>query len=44
MSVQFMDVKQTAEYLNISVHGYGGARLAAPALPPGPLKPRGRVR
>ncbi|MFF9349070.1 pirin family protein [Streptomyces sp. NPDC014734] len=26
------------------VHGYDGARLTAPALPPGPLKPRGRVR
>ncbi|MER5863546.1 pirin family protein [Kitasatospora sp. NPDC002040] len=26
------------------VHGYDGARLAAPALPPVPLKPRGRVR
>ncbi|MEV4742914.1 pirin family protein [Streptomyces sp. NPDC049555] len=26
------------------VHGYEGARLAAPALPPVPLKPRGRVR
>jgi redox-sensitive bicupin YhaK (pirin superfamily) len=26
------------------VKGYDGARLAAPALPPVPLKPRGRVR
>ncbi|BFV55710.1 pirin family protein [Kitasatospora sp. CMC57] len=26
------------------VHGYDGGRLAAPALPPVPLKPRGRVR
>ncbi|MFI5531278.1 pirin family protein [Kitasatospora sp. NPDC051853] len=26
------------------VHGYDGARLAAPELPPVPLKPRGRVR
>ncbi|PYC76274.1 pirin [Streptomyces tateyamensis] len=26
------------------VHGYTGERLRAPALPPGPLKPRGRVR
>ncbi|MEE1772260.1 pirin family protein [Streptomyces sp. JV185] len=26
------------------VHGYDGARLAAPELPPGPLKARGRVR
>ncbi|MFF7848075.1 pirin family protein [Streptomyces sp. NPDC007910] len=26
------------------VHGYGGARLPAPALPTTPLKPRGRVR
>ncbi|BFV60138.1 pirin family protein [Kitasatospora sp. CMC57] len=26
------------------VHGYDGARLAAPVLPPVPLKPRGRVR
>ncbi len=26
------------------VHGYAGDRLAAPALPPTPLKPRGRVR
>ncbi|GAA3014256.1 pirin family protein [Kitasatospora albolonga] len=27
-----------------AVHGYDGARLAAPELPPVPLKPRGRVR
>ncbi|MER7290976.1 pirin-like C-terminal cupin domain-containing protein, partial [Streptomyces lydicus] len=27
-----------------AVHGYDGARLPAPELPPGPLKPRGRVR
>ncbi|MFB7667262.1 pirin family protein [Kitasatospora sp. NPDC056138] len=26
------------------VHGYDGARLAAPEVPPVPLKPRGRVR
>jgi hypothetical protein len=26
------------------VGGYAGARLTAPELPPGPLKPRGRVR
>ncbi|MEU9318657.1 pirin family protein [Streptomyces sp. NPDC048295] len=26
------------------VHGYDGARLPAPELPPGPLKARGRVR
>ncbi|MER8184397.1 pirin family protein [Kitasatospora sp. NPDC094015] len=26
------------------VHGYDGTRLAAPALPPVPLKPRGRAR
>lgn len=26
------------------VHGYAGPRLAAPDLPPTPLKPRGRVR
>ncbi|MEZ0091158.1 pirin family protein [Streptacidiphilus sp. EB129] len=26
------------------VHGYDGARLLAPELPPGTLKPRGRVR
>ncbi len=26
------------------VHGYDGARLLAPALPPVPLKPRGRTR
>jgi len=26
------------------VHGYAGARLSAPELPPGPLKPRGRTR
>ncbi|MFD8993275.1 pirin family protein [Streptomyces abikoensis] len=26
------------------VHGYAGARLSAPELPPVPLKPRGRVR
>ncbi|WP_269858038.1 pirin family protein [Streptomyces sp. RPT161] len=26
------------------VRGYDGSRLTAPALPPGPLKPRGRVR
>jgi redox-sensitive bicupin YhaK (pirin superfamily) len=26
------------------VKGYDGARLPAPVLPPGPLKPRGRVR
>ncbi|NGN67415.1 pirin family protein [Streptomyces sp. A7024] len=26
------------------VHGYDGDRLAAPALPPTPLKPRGRTR
>ncbi|MEV6109558.1 pirin family protein [Streptomyces sp. NPDC051940] len=26
------------------VHGYDGTRLAAPELPPGPLRPRGRVR
>ncbi|GAA2822472.1 pirin family protein [Kitasatospora paracochleata] len=26
------------------VHGYAGARLMAPDLPPGPLKPRGRAR
>jgi redox-sensitive bicupin YhaK (pirin superfamily) len=26
------------------VHGYAGARLSAPALPPTPLKPRGRTR
>lgn len=26
------------------VHGYDGARLSAPALPPVALKPRGRVR
>jgi redox-sensitive bicupin YhaK (pirin superfamily) len=26
------------------VHGYAGPRLAAPALPPTPLKPRGRER
>jgi hypothetical protein len=26
------------------VHGYDGAPLPAPALPPVPLKPRGRVR
>jgi redox-sensitive bicupin YhaK (pirin superfamily) len=26
------------------VHGYAGDRLQAPALPPTPLKPRGRVR
>lgn len=26
------------------VHGYDGARLPAPELPPVPLKPRGRVR
>ncbi|MYS21939.1 hypothetical protein GA0115240_136911 [Streptomyces sp. DvalAA-14] len=26
------------------VHGYAGARLAAPPLPPTPLKPRGRTR
>ncbi|GAA4989607.1 hypothetical protein GCM10025734_16020 [Kitasatospora paranensis] len=26
------------------VHGYDGARLHAPELPPLPLKPRGRVR
>ncbi|MCS0634719.1 pirin family protein [Streptomyces sp. LP05-1] len=26
------------------VHGYDGGRLPAPALPPVPLKPRGRVR
>ena len=26
------------------VHGYAGPRLSAPALPPGPLKPRGRER
>ena len=26
------------------VHGYDGARLAAPELPAVPLKPRGRVR
>ncbi|MBT2489919.1 pirin family protein [Streptomyces sp. ISL-96] len=26
------------------VHGYAGARLPAPELPPVPLKPRGRVR
>ncbi|MFF8373956.1 pirin family protein [Streptomyces lydicus] len=27
-----------------AVHGYDGARLLAPELPPGPLKPRGRAR
>lgn len=27
-----------------TVHGYDGAPLAAPELPPVPLKPRGRVR
>lgn len=27
-----------------TVHGYDGDRLAAPALPQLPLKPRGRVR
>ncbi|WP_395372052.1 pirin family protein [Streptomyces tubercidicus] len=27
-----------------AVHGYDGDRLLAPELPPGPLKPRGRVR
>jgi redox-sensitive bicupin YhaK (pirin superfamily) len=27
-----------------TVHGYDGARLAAPAMPPTPLKPRGRTR
>ncbi|MER5676210.1 pirin family protein [[Kitasatospora] papulosa] len=26
------------------VNGYAGARLSAPELPPGPLKPRGRTR
>lgn len=26
------------------VHGYDGARLAAPTLPAVPLKPRGRAR
>jgi redox-sensitive bicupin YhaK (pirin superfamily) len=26
------------------VHGYDGARLPAPTLPPTPLKPRGRMR
>ncbi len=26
------------------VHGYDGDRPGAPALPPVPLKPRGRVR
>lgn len=26
------------------VHGYDGAPLPAPELPPVPLKPRGRVR
>ncbi|MGP8302826.1 pirin family protein [Streptomyces inhibens] len=26
------------------VHGYDGDRLSAPELPPGPLKPRGRLR
>jgi hypothetical protein len=26
------------------VHGYDGAPLPAPALPPVPLKPRGRTR
>ncbi|MFE0117088.1 pirin family protein [[Kitasatospora] papulosa] len=26
------------------VNGYAGARLSAPGLPPGPLKPRGRTR
>ncbi len=26
------------------VKGYDGDRLSAPALPPGPLKARGRVR
>ncbi|MFD9237280.1 pirin family protein [[Kitasatospora] papulosa] len=26
------------------VNGYAGARLSAPELPPGPLKPRGRIR
>lgn len=27
-----------------TVKGYDGAPLPAPELPPGPLKPRGRVR
>ncbi|MFE0463324.1 hypothetical protein ACFW1A_29140 [Kitasatospora sp. NPDC058965] len=27
-----------------TVHGYAGERLRAPQLPPGELKPRGRVR
>lgn len=43
------DIAQArAEWMNGSrfgeVKGYDGDRLAAPELPPVPLKPRGRVR
>ncbi|MFB7617997.1 pirin family protein [Kitasatospora sp. NPDC056181] len=36
------DWEQTSRFGD--VHGYDGARLRAPELPPLPLKPRGRVR
>ncbi|MDQ1034532.1 redox-sensitive bicupin YhaK (pirin superfamily) [Streptomyces sp. V3I8] len=43
------DIEQArSDWMNSSrfgeVKGYDGDRLSAPALPPGPLKPRGRVR
>jgi quercetin 2,3-dioxygenase len=41
--VEFREAWQSGDRFG-AVHGYTGDRLAAPALPPTPLKARGRVR